>query len=360
MPLPDPTVRADAVDHYAALLDGGALPSDALCATVVRGVPVDEALVRYDGFADGREAALAVAGETSVTAFPDRLPLVVADHLDGWTVLVEDNGFHGSRPGVLARLSAGTVAASAYWNVDFDSLLSLARDGRVLAATEFTDGRPAGDGGMAPYLDGLDFSDAHRMCAVALAFLERVSGVRLPADWSTRVRPASVVVDPDEFVVDSGWLSLNAPALLAAGRTTSRASAALAATRACAAAGVDDPEVREALAAEVDPERRAALVARAREDYRSALVLRWERCGPIDRSQDADGDLRTPAERGYADRSQEDGLVARAHAVGAVAALHADDPVDALSSAAYNARQADRRGWPALRDDLEAGASHLA
>lgn len=45
--------------------------------------------------------------EPTVRADAVDLPLVVADVLGGWVVLAEHNGYHGPMPEVLCRLSAG-------------------------------------------------------------------------------------------------------------------------------------------------------------------------------------------------------------------------------------------------------------
>jgi hypothetical protein len=363
-----PTIRPDAVDHYAALLDSDALPSEALCLTAVRGLSVEEALTRFDGFPGGRETSLDVAGHTSVNAYPDELPIIVADHRDGWTLLAEDNGFHGSMPEVLSQLSPGTVAASVYWNVNLVSRASLAQDGQVLAVFDFVGGGPP-DGEdpekIAPFLHDLDFDDAYRMCAAALAFLERVSGVRVPGDWSAQSHPASVIADPTRFEPShvSSWLSINAPdvaaAVLHTSRPALRAVAALAATRACQAAGIDDPAVLHLLAEDVDalpqPERaqhRQRFAAQSREAYGHALHLRWDRCQPPDMTADPAGFPRAGIVRRRIDPTPERALNARAHALGAVHTRLAEDPADALAWAMFNACQANRERWPALLAEL--------
>ncbi|MFI5613827.1 DUF6461 domain-containing protein [Amycolatopsis sp. NPDC051903] len=366
MQLPVPTVRPDAVEHYAALLHAHAFPAEALCLTAVRGLSVDEALHRFDGVPAGREITLAVAGQISVNAYPDDLAVVVADHRDGWTLLAEDNGSHGAKPRVLARLSSGTVAASVYWNVNLASRATLAQDGRVLAAFDFVTGRPPE--GEAPeaigrFLDDLDFDDPYRKCAEALAFLERVSGVRVTEDWSVQSHTASVIVDPARFEMSSSWLLINAPDIAAAipetNRQNLRTLIALAATRACEAAGVDDPAVLGTLADNADSlpaleriQRRDQIAARAHQDYRDGLELRWNRCQPPDTRLDARARLRAAARRRNADTSQERALCARAHALAAVCSHLADDPVDALARAMFNACWANRNNWPAMREEL--------
>ena len=353
MRLPVPTIRPDAVDHYAALLDAEALPAEALCLTAVRGLSVDEALNRIDASPASREITLAVAGQTSVNAFPDELPLVVADHLDGWTLLAEDNGFHGSESAVLARLSSGTVAASVYWNVNLASRASLAQDGRNLAAFDFVGGgTPEGEEPetISDFLNDLDFDDPYRMCATALAFLERVSGVRVTADWSARGHTASVIVDPARFEPPDpvSWLSINAPDIAAAipetNRQALRTLATLAATRACETTGIDDSAVlailtgnADALPESVRIQRRDQIAAQAYQEYRHGLELRWNRCQPPDTTLDA----AIPPATG-----QERALCARAHALAAVYTHLADDPVDGLAWAMFNACQANRTTWP--------------
>jgi hypothetical protein len=54
---------------------------------------------------------------------------------------------------------------------------------------------------------------------------------------------------------------------------------------------------------------------------------------------------------------EERAAEARAHAIAASLALQEEDPSVALASAMYNACQADRARWPALRADVRARLS---
>ncbi|QRP48079.1 hypothetical protein [Amycolatopsis sp. FDAARGOS 1241] len=253
-----------------------------------------------------------------------------------------------------------------YWNVNLVSRISLAQDGRVLAAFDFvTGGAPAGEepDAIGRFLDGLDFDDPYRKCAAALAFVERVSGVRVTADWSGRSHPASVIVNPARFELPSSWLSINAPGIAAAipetNRQELRTLATVAATHACETAGVEDPAVLATLADNADalPEleriqRRDQIAVRAYQDYRHGLELRWNRCQPPDTRLDARARLRAAAGRRNADTFPERALCARAHALAAVCSHLADDPADALAAAMFNACQANRSNWPALLGGL--------
>ncbi|WP_419994502.1 DUF6461 domain-containing protein [Streptomyces boninensis] len=285
----------------------------------------------------------------SLSLYPDYFPLVLADRVGGWVLLVEDNGYHGSQRRILARLSEGTVAASVYWNVNRHSLLALAQDGRVLASMDYLLRRRAPEGSapdsVLPFLDGLDFEDAECADAAALTFLERVSGVRITATWAEAVHPVAALADPAEFLPDTprSWLHGRD---LPTDRSRLRAEATQLARDACAAAGVADPEVLEGLTADPDDlsaeerERRlAGLVEQAMATYRRVLDMRWERGRPIDEELPAGERLRAALVRRDTDPVLERSLLAEAHAYAAAASRLATDPVDALGLATYNAGQ---------------------
>jgi hypothetical protein len=339
----------DAVSHYAAMLANRTLPSDALCLTAVRGLSVDEALARFDAAPRTRTTTFADAGQASINAYPDELPLVVADELDGWVFLAEHGGFHGSLPEVIAGLSTGTTAAAAFWNVNLDSTLTLARDGRILGATDFVLGdEPTAE--LAVHLTGLDFEDPELMCASALAFVERVTGVRLDEGWFAEPHRTATITPSWRFESSdpAGWLRVNAPEILdllpGAATPVLREIATTAARRACAATGVEDGP----------PHSRDQLTARLRETHFEALDLRWDRSTPTDPHTDPVIRLQADVARRYADTTAERVLIARAHALAAVRVCLAEDAVTAAAQALINACQADRARWPDLRQQTAA------
>ncbi|GAA3842813.1 hypothetical protein GCM10022243_06580 [Saccharothrix violaceirubra] len=319
MAFPEPHVADDAVDHYHDLLERDVLPRDAVCVAAVRGLSLDEALRRIDGFRSARRSTVADAGRAAFDAFPDELPLVVADEVDGWVLLIEDNGWWAASERVLRVLSAGTVVAGAYWNVNFDSTLALAVDGRV-HDLDFVADKETVDPALTTFLDGLDFADVERSCAMALAFVERVSGVRITEEWATSPHPASVIADPWVFANSARFLENNAPELI--GADVGRAAVEWA----CAIAGIspdaDLPAVREL--------------------HRQALEARWDRCLPVE--TDRVRRLRRPG----ADAAVERRLLAKAHAVRAVEALRDGD----ITTVVQNACQVDQTRWPELRERL--------
>lgn len=96
------------------------------------------------------------------------------------SVLLEDNGWEGSRPEVLARLSKAGKAAAVYWNVNGLVIFACARRGKVLAhiempAVDDVDGVPRN------LLRLLREADRHPdTVAVAMAMAEKFTGIPVP------------------------------------------------------------------------------------------------------------------------------------------------------------------------------------
>jgi hypothetical protein len=345
------------------LLADNTLPTEALCLTVVRGLDLAEALCRFDASAGRRCATLAAAGELGARAYPNDLPLVIADRCGDWVLLAENNGFHGSLREVLAGLSRGTVAASVYWNVNMQSSIGYAEDGQLLAAFDFVISQHAGGTDpdrLAPFLDGLTFTNAHRKKAEAMAVLERVSGVRVGREWLRQRHPASVVV-PDRSLGTGGlggWLWHAAPTVAAiapdASRPALRAATTFAVTSVLEATGTDDPTALESLGADPDalPEPagsryRDELLTRARETLRQGLELRWDRLAEP-------GVEEEPEAVAQDDPARESDRLAQAHALAAAWGRLGNDPQEALRRVLVNVYRADQQRWPDVRDQVTA------
>jgi hypothetical protein len=370
----------DAVDHYAALLARRDVPHVALCLTVVGLDDVDQALTRYDGFPADRRVSVSDVGQWLP---PPQLRVVVAQRHGDHVLLVEDNGFHGAQPQVLRRLSRDAVtAASVFWNVNAHSRLSFARDGRLLSMFDFVvDGPDAGDdpSSVAALRDGLDFGRGNPRAA-ALAFLERVSGVRLTADWVHAAHPASVVVEPEMFDSAESLAALLPgvrdhhlrPDSSADPRLPEQARSAFrerAQRRAAAMRRAADTAVAAVLPSDAGPlpdaavlpesDRellRAQLMAAARETYRHGVRWYWDAIRAEDEDDEPAGggieDLldETAAEEAAEEVAQAKMQVAFAYAA-ARGRLHAD-PRLALQTALTQARRADPDHWPQLRQQV--------
>lgn len=169
---------------------------DGACVTLV--APADAAgIVRGFGGdpAGARRTSLAETGMPSVDE-----PVVAVRDLGSWLLVVEVNGWQGSRPEVLRRISAGGRAVSAYWNVNLTTRFSYAVDGRVLTAFEVmsSDRRHGADPDcLEEARAGLPW-ETGEWVPLMLALASRVTGLRIEPGWFNgdfAVMPVSPVDD---------------------------------------------------------------------------------------------------------------------------------------------------------------------
>lgn len=108
-----------------------------LCLTWCDGLDVEEALLRVGGlpqtithhnFPDTVKAAYDALPQNSGSAFTGKL--------GRWTLIVEPNGFQGSRLPVLADLSSDGRAMSVLWTVNGDAQIAYAERGRIIAVID--------------------------------------------------------------------------------------------------------------------------------------------------------------------------------------------------------------------------------
>jgi hypothetical protein len=118
--------------------------------------------------------------------------LVQTDLIDDWTALIEPNGWAGSMPEVVARLSERGEAVNVFWNVNAVMSFTLARNGSVVRTFDplLYD---ALDGPLPEEAD-LPWGVGHPR-ASALALLERLTHVRIDRDWLLD-RPRETFVVP--------------------------------------------------------------------------------------------------------------------------------------------------------------------
>lgn len=98
---------------------------------------------------------------------------------DDTIVIVEENGWEGSKPDVLRSLSKRSRAASVFWGVDGTVTLTGARRGQILFMIEF----PNPDSGELPFLLRRAIRDAPEdmePVALALVLAERFTGAFIP------------------------------------------------------------------------------------------------------------------------------------------------------------------------------------
>lgn len=209
---------------------------DGACVTLVAPADAGGVVRGFGGdLAGARRTSLAEIGMPPVDE-----PKVAVRDLGSWLLVVEVNGWQGSRPEVLRRISAGGRAVSAYWNVNLTTRFSYAAGGRVLTAFEvMSPGRRHGADPdcMEEVRAGLPWEDGEWV-PLMLALASRVTGLRIEPQWFngdfavmpvTPVDddPASMIYPPAEALTyDDGPLAW---ALLHAGDVPRRSVAGIAA-----------------------------------------------------------------------------------------------------------------------------------
>lgn len=98
----------------------------AFCVTFVRGLTPQQAFDRL---------GVTACPDADIEDFYDD-GAIAASAVEGGTVLVEPNGFAGIRDTVAEPLSAGTVIAAVFCNVNLDQQFVHAADGQVITAFE--------------------------------------------------------------------------------------------------------------------------------------------------------------------------------------------------------------------------------
>jgi hypothetical protein len=154
---------------------------DGACVTLVAPADAGGVVRGFGGdLAGSRRTSLA-----DIVMPPVDEPKVAVRDLGSWLLVVEVNGWQGSRPEVLRRISAGGRAVSAYWNVNLTTRFSYAAGGRVLTAFEvMSPGRR--DGADPDCLEearaGLPW-ETGEWVPLMLALASRVTGLRIEPQW---------------------------------------------------------------------------------------------------------------------------------------------------------------------------------
>ncbi|MFB9968061.1 DUF6461 domain-containing protein [Sinosporangium siamense] len=241
-----------------------------LCVTWIETLPAPDALValrrREDTMA---RRTFTHTAQVAYDALPRHAGAALADTRDGWTVVVEPNGFQGARSETMAVLSRETRALSVFWNANSDGHLVYAERGEVLALLDLFDPEDAEDAEDLP--DALsawrDLAEEDDPRVAGLVLGETLSGRRLDSAW-TAIEHLSAVLDllpaPSGEPVNGHGDSRVAAILAGPHPGRAREIAALVAETACELSGLDVPlagRVLTALARRPDPATLEALRA---------------------------------------------------------------------------------------------------
>jgi hypothetical protein len=127
----------------------------------------------------------------SIVGRASRSVEVATDELDGWTVLIEPNGWITSLRGTLEALSTGGRAANVFWNVNALMRFGLAVDGVLVR--QFDPLLYEADGALPDEAD-LPFGQPGRSGSAAMGLLMRLTGVEIDERWLLhRQRPTFLV-----------------------------------------------------------------------------------------------------------------------------------------------------------------------
>ncbi|SNR97115.1 hypothetical protein SAMN05216276_100250 [Streptosporangium subroseum] len=176
-----------------------------LCITWVEDLPATDVLAAAGRREDGvGSRTYAETVQAAYDAIPVHAGAALAGPLGEWTVLVEPNGFQGSRPDVLTGLSRRGRALSVFWNANGDGQLVYAEHGRLLTVLDLFDPEELEElEELPPALSAwaeLAEQDDPRVAGLALG--EAVTHRRLDARWLAGEH-LSAILDASQDTVDT-------------------------------------------------------------------------------------------------------------------------------------------------------------
>ena len=154
----------------------------AACITIVTGLDASEAVRRLGGNLATERAS---TFDDAFNAYPETQH-VLFDELPNGVVLVENNGWEGSRPEVASKLSRESVLVSVYWSVNSDMSFMYAVDGDVVAWFDpllveqpWSGSDP---GALDEHTNDLEFG-VERALEDSFRLAELVTGIEVQREW---------------------------------------------------------------------------------------------------------------------------------------------------------------------------------
>lgn len=168
---------------------------EAACVTLVAGATARDVL---DAF--GADTSIALTEEDAFGGGGTHFASVAARQVAGGVVAVELNGFQGSKPDVLVRLSQLGLTASIFWNVDDDNTFSAARQGEVVASVDMYDAADPSEVDLPADLTSLfalagDDAEDISLWSVGLAMANAFTLVAVSEDDVRSVGPFYAIVE---------------------------------------------------------------------------------------------------------------------------------------------------------------------
>jgi hypothetical protein len=277
---------------------------DMACVSWVRTADSEGLVRRFGGDPEG--AAEGTWEELLATAYEDldedEDGAMLAVRHGEWLITVEPFNFRGAVPEVLS--GAGQEAYSVCWTGTGQSLVTYATAGEVVARFDAYDVDALPPTGLA-WLDGHQVTAAHwreDWRAAALALGEELSGVRMDEDWLARPRPMFTLGPvrlprrPRRLRVDDEIKAIAKTdpriAMIIDEPTPDKAEEIIrmAAEMAVTTAGIEGPDVTEALELIAAGDRRSgradevrSRLARSEKDFRMQAREAYAALAPQDR-----------------------------------------------------------------------------
>ncbi|MFF1448644.1 DUF6461 domain-containing protein [Streptomyces sp. NPDC058274] len=151
--------------------------------TVVRGADEADVIRLFGGHPENARQVTLSTFPTSPTDYG--VERIAVSRSGTTVVVVESNGYQGSREEVLRPLSQLGRVASAFWNVNAHSRLSLAEEVLILSSFDMLfpdDVHGTRPDAWRPLLQGISFGTSD--WGAGLAALQRATGARLDAAWA--------------------------------------------------------------------------------------------------------------------------------------------------------------------------------
>ncbi|MEI6666485.1 MAG: DUF6461 domain-containing protein [Chloroflexota bacterium] len=158
---------------------GWAAEIPALCLTFLEGMSPAEVESQLCGDPTTRHTATFAEAADAQDYAAERFALQFGE-VDGWTVIVEPNGYVCSQDAVLEALSANGPAAMVFWNVNMDSRFGYARNGALVRVFDPVLGTgEVGD----PLPEEAGLPAATEPIPAALMLAEALTGVTVDGPW---------------------------------------------------------------------------------------------------------------------------------------------------------------------------------
>lgn len=151
----------------------------ALCLTFVEGLAPAQVEAELGAEAQSRRSTTFEQAADAQDFAAEKFAVQLGE-VDGWTVVVEPNGYICSQDQVLTKLAAKGRAVMVFWNVNMDSRFGYARDGELLRVFDpVLGGSEVGE----PLPQEAGLPTAEQPIQAALELAKALTGISVDGPW---------------------------------------------------------------------------------------------------------------------------------------------------------------------------------